>query len=315
MTIKQGKNFPGQEAIETKGWLKAHKWLFLRRAAQLIFLGIFLIGPLTGYWLVKGTIASSMTFDVLPLTDPFIFLQGLLAGHSFEQNAIIGAVIVLAAYMIVSGRTYCSWVCPINVVTDAANWLREKLGIKKGMRLYKNARYWAVLAVLTASLVSGTVAWELINPITALHRGIVFGTLFAGGLAWVLVAGIFLFDLVIAKRGWCSHLCPVGAFYGLVGTYSPLKIAAANRKACNDCMDCYAVCPDNHVITPALKGEDKGLGPIIQSRDCTNCGRCIDVCSKDVFTFCNRYGALGTGDGTNGKPVGSKHSGGHQKAA
>lgn len=312
---KQGKQFPGLEAIEEKGWLKAHKWLLLRRTAQFVFLAIFLVGPITGFWLVKGTLASSLTLDVLPLTDPFIFLQELASGHLPEQTAIIGAAIVLVCYMIVGGRTYCSWVCPVNVVTDAANWLREKLGIKKGMRLNKNARYWAVAGVLGASALSGAAAWELINPITALHRGIVFGTFFAGGFAWLMILGIFLFDLAVAKRGWCSHLCPVGAFYGLVGTFSPVKVAATQRAACNDCMDCYAVCPDNHVITPALKGEAKGLGPIITSRDCTNCGRCIDVCSKDVFNFCNRYGTLGTGDGAPQKPVGKEHPGGLHKAA
>jgi ferredoxin-type protein NapH len=44
------------------------------------------------------------------------------------------------------------------------------------------------------------------------------------------------------------------------------------------------------VIRPALKGEDKGIGPVILAANCTNCGRCIDVCSKDVFNFGTRYG-------------------------
>jgi ferredoxin-type protein NapH len=39
------------------------------------------------------------------------------------------------------------------------------------------------------------------------------------------------------------------------------------------------------VIKPALKGEARGLGPAILSPNCTNCARCIDVCSKDVFRF------------------------------
>jgi len=48
------------------------------------------------------------------------------------------------------------------------------------------------------------------------------------------------------------------------------------------------------VITPALKGAlrgaAKGIGPVILDRNCTNCGRCIDVCSKDVFEFGTRFG-------------------------
>ena len=37
---------PGLEAIAVKGWLRAWKWLLLRRASQLGFLGLFLLGPL-----------------------------------------------------------------------------------------------------------------------------------------------------------------------------------------------------------------------------------------------------------------------------
>jgi len=54
-------------------------------------------------------------------------------------------------------------------------------------------------------------------------------------------------------------------------------------------MDCFAVCPEPHVNTPALRGADTGVGPVIMSGDCTNCGRCIDVCAKDVFKFDLRF--------------------------
>ena len=54
-------------------------------------------------------------------------------------------------------------------------------------------------------------------------------------------------------------------------------------------MDCVAVCPEPHVIMPALKGIN-GAGPVILDLNCTNCGRCIDVCSKDVFEFGTRFG-------------------------
>jgi ferredoxin-type protein NapH len=83
---------------------------------------------------------------------------------------------------------------------------------------------------------------------------------------------IFLFDLLVAKHGWCGHLCPVGAFYGQIGKVALLRVAADNRAACDDCMDCFAVCPEPHVISPALRGERTGTGPVIASGDCTLCG-------------------------------------------
>lgn len=274
----------GHEAIASKGWIGAHRYLLLRRASQLFFLVLFLLGPWFGIWIVQGTLAGSLTLGVLPLTDPFILLQSMVAGHWPEMTALIGGLIVLVVYALIGGRVYCSWVCPINPVTDAANWVHRKLNLPKGWQPKRGTRLWILATVLLVSGLSGMIAWELINPITMLHRGLVFGM----GFVWALIGAIFVFDIFVSRHGWCGHLCPVGAFYGLIGAKSLLRISATNRAACDDCMDCYAVCPENQVISPALKGKP-GSTPLILSPDCTNCGRCIDVCEVDVFTFTHRF--------------------------
>ena len=275
----------GAEAVEEKGWLRAHKWLILRRISQFSILALFMLGPWFGQWIVKGNLAYSYTLDVLPLTDPYVALQSMAAGHLPETLGLIGLAIVLVFYLLVGGRVYCSWVCPVNIVTDAAGWLRNRIGIKGSSQLGRNTRYWILGTTLIGSAVSGVVLWELINPVSMLHRGLIFGM----GMAWTVVLVVFLFDLFVTSRGWCGRLCPVGAFYSLIGRWSPVRVSAQKRTACNDCMDCFEVCPEPQVIRPALKGEGKGIGPVILSPNCTNCGRCIDVCSKDVFTFGMRF--------------------------
>jgi ferredoxin-type protein NapH len=136
-----------------------------------------------------------------------------------------------------------------------------------------------------AAAVTGSIAWEMINPVSMMHRGLFFGL----GLAWAVLLAVFLFDLFVMRHGWCGHLCPVGAFYSLVGKFSLARIKLPQRAACNDCMDCFAVCPEPQVIRPALKAIG-GTPPLILEANCTNCGRCIDVCSKDVFAFGTRFG-------------------------
>lgn len=280
----KAKSPVGVEAIAAKGWLAAHKWLLLRRASQLAFLMLFLTGPWFGWRITDGTLAGSRTLNVLPLTDPFIAAQGIVAGHWPELTALVGALIVLVTYALIGGRVYCAWVCPINPITDAAHWLHDRLDIPKGWQPKRHTRLWLMATVLITSALTGTIAWEVLNPITMLHRGLVFGM----GAAWGVVAAIFLFDLFVARRGWCGHLCPVGAFYGLLGTRALLRVSAPNRAACDDCMDCFAVCPEMYVITPALRGKHSDT-PLILSPDCTTCGRCIDVCSVDVFAFTHRF--------------------------
>ncbi|MCW8908486.1 MAG: quinol dehydrogenase ferredoxin subunit NapH, partial [Sedimenticola sp.] len=218
----------GAEAVKSKGWLKAHQWLILRRVSQLSILLLFLLGPLAGVWIVKGNLAASMTLDVLPLTDPHVLLQSMLSGVVPELSAIIGVVIVVAFYLLVGGRVYCSWVCPVNMVTDAAAWLRRKLGLKAPSQISKSTRYWILGLTLVLPLVTGSLVWELFNPVSMMFRGIVFGL----GMAWILILGVFLFDLLIAKNGWCGRLCPVGAFYSLLGSKSLVRVVASKREQC-----------------------------------------------------------------------------------
>lgn len=279
---------PGAEAVAEKGWLAAHKWLILRRISQICILLLFLAGPWFKLWIVKGNLNYSYTLDILPLADPYLLLQMLVAAQTPEKLALIGVVIVLAFYLLVGGRSYCSWVCPVNLVTDLANWLRARLGLKGGAHLSRSTRYWILAMTLAAAAVSGTIVWEMVNPVSMLHRGLFFGL----GMAWAVILTVFLFDLFVMRHGWCGHLCPVGAFYSLIGKLSITRVKLPQREACNDCMDCFAVCPEQQVIRPALKGIG-GTPPVIMEENCTNCGRCIDVCSKDVFAFGSRFGTLG----------------------
>lgn len=258
------------------------RYLYLRRASQLLILGLFLLGPLAGVWWVKGTLAASMSFGVLPLTDPLVLLQSLLAGHQPQQQAWLGALIVLLFYLLVGGRVFCSWVCPVNLLTDLAGWCRQKLGVRNQMQGNRQTRYWLLAVVLLLAVFSGSVVWEWVNPVTGLQRGLLFGM----GLGWLLALAIFAYDLLVLGRGWCGHWCPVGAFYGLIGRLSLLRVSAARRKACDDCMDCFRVCPEPQVIRPALKGEGS---PLILAGECTNCGRCLDVCDEKVFRFTHRF--------------------------
>lgn len=276
---------PYVEARQRKGVWRAHRFGVLRRAAQLGFLALFLTGPLFGVWIAKGTLASSLTLGVLPLTDPFILAQSLAARHWPEATALTGAAIVLAAYWLLGGRSFCSWVCPLNPVADFAAFLRRKFDIRQTAKIRPELRNWIAAAALVVSAISGIVAWELVNPVTAVHRALVFGLWF--GLVPTLA--IFVFDLMVAKHGWCGHLCPVGACYGAIGKVAIARVATPRRAACDDCMDCFAVCPEPHVITPALRGDRTGASPVILSGDCTLCGACVDVCPENVFAFTHRF--------------------------
>lgn len=272
------------QTLAHRSWLQRQRWLLLRRFVQLGILALFLAGPWFGSKLVEGNLSSSLTLGVLPLTDPYLLLQSLAAGHWPYKTALLGAGIVVAFYLLVGGRVFCAWVCPMNIVTDAAAWLRRKLGLKGGHAPAAGNRYALLAFTLLAAFATGRLAWEWINPVSQLQRSLIFGF----GLGWGVVLGVFLYDLLLASRGWCGHLCPQGAFYALLGRFSLVRVSASRRSACDDCMDCFTVCPEPQVIRPALKAIGQS-SPIIGSADCTTCGRCIDVCDKNVFKITHRF--------------------------
>ena len=233
----------GIEARQKLGWWHAYRFLILRRLTQLSIILMFLSGPLWNTWILKGNYSGSLLFDSIPLTDPLMTAEMLSTGYMPEWTTILGALIVVVFYALVASKAFCSWVCPLNIVTDSAAWLRRKLGIRQSAKLSRNLRYGILAMILVGSAISGTLLWEWINPVAALGRVFVYGL---GATLWLILV-VFLFDLLIVEHGWCGHLCPIGATYALIGAKSLLKVKVIDRERCDRCMDCYNVCPEPQV--------------------------------------------------------------------
>ncbi|MEK2142346.1 quinol dehydrogenase ferredoxin subunit NapH [Vibrio parahaemolyticus] len=268
----------GKEAIEKLGWWRAHRFLVLRRLCQLTIIALFMAGPTLG--VLTGNLSSSMLLDTVPLSDPLIVLQALATGHIPEFNALLGVVIVVVFYAILAPRAFCAWVCPLNIVTDLAAWLRRKFNIKASYRWSPAIRYWLIPVLMLGSALSGAILWTWLDPVAALHRGLVFGM----GAGWVLIALVFVLDLLLVEHGWCGHLCPLGAAYGVIGRKSLLRVTAVRREDCTKCMDCFYVCPEPEVLRQPLKEGDRR----VMDQNCISCGRCLDVCPEHVFEFKTR---------------------------
>ncbi len=256
-----------------------YRYLILRRVTQIGLLILYFGANAWGWKILQGNLSSSIILETIPMSDPYAALQMLAAGAVLATDLLVGVGVVLAFYMLFGGRAFCSWVCPINMVTDSANYLREKLGINKIKGIKQPAsrkmRYWVLGLSLVISAIMGVTAFEFISPISMVHRGIVFGL----GFGWAAILVIFLFDLFVLKNGWCGHICPLGGFYSLIGKFSFIRVHHIEEN-CTLCMKCKKVCPENHVLhmigkesLPVLSGE------------CTNCARCIEVCDDDALGF------------------------------
>ncbi|MGB5260231.1 MAG: quinol dehydrogenase ferredoxin subunit NapH [Gammaproteobacteria bacterium] len=277
------------------GKLNVWRYLLMRRGVQLGILLLFL-GTVRAGWevagrpVLSGNLSSSELLGLIPMADPFAVLQIMLTGQLPLQEVLLGAALILAFYGLLGGRTWCAWICPVNMVTDLAAWLRRRLGISDLFYLSRNIRYIVLALTLILSVLTGVAAFEWISPISMLHRELIFGI----GLGWTAVLGVFLFDLFVLRNGWCGHLCPLGAFYAVVGRLAQVRVRF-DTPTCTHCGECARVCPEPQV----LNLREAATHGMIASGECSNCGRCITVCPEDTLHFDLRHHIDVTGQAVN----------------
>lgn len=258
--------------------MRKFRFMLMRRIVQISLLVLYFGANAYGWTLLQGNLSASLLLESIPLADPYAVLQMVFAGAVVGATVLNGAIIILLVYGVIGGRMFCSWVCPVNMVTDTANWLRRKLGIsqvQKRVYMSRSLRFWVLGLSLALSALMGVAAFELISPISMLHRGAVFGM----GLGVGAVIVIFMFDLFVHEHGWCGYICPLGGFYSLVGKFSLIRVKHDAEK-CTACMKCKEVCPEKEVLHMVAKSSESVL-----MGACTNCGRCTEVCDDDALNF------------------------------
>ena len=137
-----------------------------------------------------------------------------------------------------------------------------------------------VLAVLlVVSFAVGFPVFCLLCPI-----GLVFGTLWAANRVFVLLQPgwelivfplMLLAELFLFKR-WCSSICPLGFFFGLMEkARTKLRFGVRPQANCATCISnegcrtCSTVCPENIDVASAD-------APTLEA--CTLCGDCLENC-------------------------------------
>ena len=181
----------------------------------------------------------------------------------------------------------------MNLVTDLADALRRALKLDADLvRLSKGVRYASLVTALLASAATGVAAFEAVSPQAFLWRDVVWGT----GLGALSAAlGIFALDLALLRHGWCGHLCPLGAFWTVVGKVvgrvfgRSLVGIAFEKNRCTHCGNCLRVCPEPQIIRfKELEAKDR-----IPTGECLNCGKCLEVCPEDALRFTVRSNSQG----------------------
>ena len=225
---------------------------------------------------VKGTTWAATVFG-LKLSDPLAVVGQIAAGLEIYPPFLLAALIPVLVTL-VFGRVFCGWICPATLLyelnTNLAAWL-HRVGLPVGKRHFDRRLKYLVLGIgVILSMITGSVLFAAFYPPAIIGREIYYAIALGGfGAGAVFFVLTLLFDLLVARRGFCRYVCPGGALYSLLGRYRMLRI---QRKAetCNDCAKCTAVCEF------ALDPMRDGFG-----QECNNCTACIAVCPTDALVF------------------------------
>ena len=267
---------------KTKLSYRTKRWVLILAIHLTFFLSFFI-----DIQILEGTLSGSR-FLGFHLIDLYATMQLYLATHHLHINMIIGTVTIVIVYLIIGGRTYCSWVCPYGLISEIGEKMHNFLVSKKVIKSREfdhRVRYifWAIFLIL--SFTSGYMVFETFNVVGILSRFIAYG--WSVALAWVLA--VFLLEVFFSRRAWCRYLCPIGTTYGMMGPISATRIEW--NDSCDHCMVCHDVCFENQVLDLtkakyAKENEEKGIKKaFVTGADCTLCGRCVDVCHEDALKF------------------------------
>ena len=225
---------------------------------------------------VKGTTWSA-TVSGYKISDPLAVVGQVSAGLEIYPPFLLAALIPVIVTLMF-GRIFCGWICPATLLyelnTNLAAWL-HRVGLPVGNRHFdRRLKYLVLGAGVILSMITGSVLFAAVYPPAIIGREIYYAIALGGfGAGAVFFVLTLLFDLLVARRGFCRYVCPGGALYSLLGRYRVLRIQR-KVETCNDCAKCTAVCEF------ALNPMRDGFG-----QECNNCTACIAVCPTDALVF------------------------------
>jgi ferredoxin len=275
------------------------------RTFRIFFSALILICFIVVFSDFKNIIPSKYIIYLLYLQ----FVPSALKYFDLRTMATAGFVVVLILTFL-SGRTYCSFLCPLGVGQD----LFSRIGghIRKKFRRYgfkkphTIIRYSLLAATLIVTVVWGIYLLTLLDPFSIFGRfmtyfgkpGVIVINNFIAGilhkfdlytldhitvkgyqlLAYTVPALFFILigTLSLTKgRLYCNMICPVGTLLGLLSKVSILRIKFDEGK-CTRCGRCSVGCKSSCIDFLQYK---------VDVTRCVDCFNCINICPDKALSY------------------------------
>ncbi len=210
----------------------------------------------------------------------FTSFFGWLKGGGWDTFLPAGLVIIIGAITlsVLFKRGFCGWICPVGTVWEwAAIAGRAVLG-GRNVRLPRwldltgrGLRYaigTAALAFLLIVSVEEAVGFRQRPYMWVADIKIIES--FARPVFIAVSALAFVLSMLLGPV-WCRWLCPLGAWYSVLGLVSP----GAVRRDSNACIHCSACTRSCHAFVDVEKSTH------VRAPECDGCMDCVKVCPVD----------------------------------
>lgn len=243
---------------------------------------------------------------------PILYLQFVPSLLKFFIAGVAAATgfIVVIVLTLLTGRTYCSFLCPLGIFQDAISRIGglvkrrfRKYGYKKP---YTILRYFILVLTAGILLLGGVYVLTILDPYSTFGR---FMTYFAQPVVLLLnnllasllgefdiytiyrvdirpyelavyiipSAFLLLIGFLAFRYGrlYCNTVCPVGTLLGLLSKFSLFRVRFEEEK-CTRCGRCSMACKSSCIDF---------LNKHIDLSRCVNCFNCIDSCKENGMSY------------------------------
>lgn len=200
-------------------------------------------------------------------------------------------------------RFMCGWMCPLGAFQDFLAWIRKILGLnylklpKFFLKIFEKFRYvWLTflfimaVAIILPFIADNKLLQQDLNLITCntcpgriifpfltgdIPKLYLFDSPASFIISIVAISFLIIFALsFFGKRLWCQ-ICPTGALLSLFNKGGGIT-KVKDAKKCTKCGVCERVCPMNN-----KKVYEEKSKTIVNSYNCINCFKCVDMCPED----------------------------------
>jgi len=274
--------------------MSASKLPKLRRASQIVFLGLFLLhlletefrGSLKG---APGDIRLPIPYPgIFVLSDPLVAIINALASRALYPRLLWSLTILLPTLFL--GRFFCGWICPLGTLNHFFGNLKSEK--KRGLQWIESNRYkkWQttkfyILAALLVSSVFGVVTLAVMDPISLLIRSLTVSV-----LPGLNLAGNALLDsLYQSNNGFLAvigHVLQLLLRATILSFRQPhfrqvffvglifVALLALNLRVTR--FWCRALCPLGALLGVVSRWSILGIEKC--ATDCEDCNRCLLHC-------------------------------------